>query len=79
MVFLNRGQFNLKIDDVLLRRADNSPEFAVLFSGNFPSDIQGESLRRAIALFEPTPQQLAVRFRNISRDNLPEVFRRCIK
>lgn len=40
---LDRGQFNLKIDDVLLRRADNQPEFAVLFSGNFPSDIQGES------------------------------------
>jgi hypothetical protein len=40
---LDRGQFNLKIDDVLLRRADNQPEYAVLFSGNFPSDIQGES------------------------------------
>jgi hypothetical protein len=41
---LDRGQFNLKIDDVLLRRADNQPEYAVLFSGNFPYEIQGESV-----------------------------------
>lgn len=40
---LERGQFNLKIDDVQLRLADNSPQAAVLFSGYFPYELVGDS------------------------------------
>lgn len=40
---LEQGQFNLKIDDVRLRQSDNSPQPAVLFSGNFSYKIAGET------------------------------------
>jgi len=40
---LEKGEFNLKIDDVRLRRSDNMPQFAVLFSGNFPYEIVGNT------------------------------------
>lgn len=34
---------NLKIDDVQLRLEDNSPQPAILFSGNFPYEIVGDT------------------------------------
>lgn len=34
-------QLNLKIDDVLLRKQDNKPQFAALFSGNFSYSLAG--------------------------------------
>ncbi len=40
---LKQRQFNLKIDDVRLRRPDNTPQSAVLFSGNFPYKITGDT------------------------------------
>ncbi len=40
---LERSQFNLKIDDVLLRQADDTPQAALLFSGSFPLKIVGET------------------------------------
>jgi hypothetical protein len=40
---LERSQFTLKIDDVLLRRADDTPEAAVLFSGRFPYEVSGSN------------------------------------
>jgi hypothetical protein len=40
---LEHCQFNLKIDDVLLRQADDTPQAALLFSGSFPYKIVGEA------------------------------------
>lgn len=40
---LERCQLNLKIDDVLLRTADDTPQAALLFSGSFPYKIVGET------------------------------------
>ena len=40
---LEQGQFNLKIDDVKLRLADNTPQSAVLFEGSFLYEITGNT------------------------------------
>ncbi|MEC4811701.1 MAG: hypothetical protein SAK29_00195 [Scytonema sp. PMC 1069.18] len=40
---LERGKFNLKIDDVRLLQTDNTPQSAVLFSGNFHYEIAGNT------------------------------------
>lgn len=40
---LKQGEFNLKIDDVRLRKPDNTLQAAVLFSGNFPYQIIGNT------------------------------------
>ncbi|MCV3217129.1 hypothetical protein OGM63_27080 [Plectonema radiosum NIES-515] len=40
---LERGEFNLKIDDVQLRQPNNTPQSGVLFSGNFPYEINEDT------------------------------------
>ncbi|MEH2058167.1 MAG: hypothetical protein V7K97_18795 [Nostoc sp.] len=49
---LKQGEFNLKIDDVKLRRPDNTPQAAVLFSGNFPYEISGGKQERLQNLYK---------------------------
>lgn len=45
---LERGEFNLKIDDIRLRDADNTLQAGVLFSGNFPYQISGNTTQEKL-------------------------------
>ena len=40
---IKQKQFNIKIDDILFRKADNSPRAGVMFYGNFFYEVTGNS------------------------------------
>jgi hypothetical protein len=40
---LDKGEFNLKIDDIQMQRPNKTSQSAVLFSGNFPYEIIGDT------------------------------------
>ncbi|MEM9541182.1 MAG: hypothetical protein AAGA60_16970 [Cyanobacteria bacterium P01_E01_bin.42] len=57
---LDGRKFNLTISEVKLQRDEEAPQMAVLFSGNFPNPLEGESntekleqLQQAIAQWQP--------------------------